>query len=104
MKIVVTFLVALVLPCAASAQIKGCTSDVRTGVCNKDCSVTHTAGCTKEQLDPRLRIDSSKCLSDRLSSPDDPFHGDMDKRIASCKARLKQQLADWKAAHRGKRK
>jgi hypothetical protein len=104
MKVTVVFaLVMLVVP--AQAQIKGCTSDVRTGVCNKVCSTTHVAGCTLEQLDPLLKIQSLDCLTavankdfDRIDKglPDD---GSSKRGSAACNAAIDKEIQEWKKAH-----
>ena len=74
----------------ASAQIKGCTSDVRTGVCNKACSVSHVQGCTAEQLKPLLLIHHMDCIAK-------DFHKD---NKAVCDAEFDKAIADWKAAQK----
>lgn len=86
-------------------QIKGCTSDVRTGVCNKVCSTKHVTGCTLEQLDPLLKIQSSQCLTavankefDRINRglPDD---GSAKRGNAACTATIDKEIEEWKKAH-----
>jgi hypothetical protein len=76
---------------AASAQIKGCTADVRTGVCNKTCSVSHVEGCTLEQLKPLLLIHHMDCLAKGTAK-------------AVCSAEVDKAMADWKAAQKKKAK
>jgi hypothetical protein len=75
----------------ASAQIKGCTSDVRTGVCNKGCSVSHVQGCTAEQLKPLLLIHHMDCLANGTSKD-------------VCSAEVDKAMADWKAAQKKRAK
>jgi hypothetical protein len=104
MKVVVILtLVVLVVP--IRAQINGCTSDVRTGVCNKVCSTKHVAGCTLEQLDPLLKIQSMDCLTavankefDRIDKglPDD---GSSKRGNAACSATTDKEIQEWEKAH-----
>jgi disulfide bond formation protein DsbB len=75
----------------ASAQIKGCTADIRTGVCNKACSVAHVEGCTLEQLKPLLLIHHMDCLAKGT-----------DKAV--CSAEVDKATADWKAAQKKRAK
>ena len=82
---------ALAFTGAASAQVKGCTSDLRTGVCNKVCGVSHVQGCTLDQLGPLLEIHNMDCLTKST-----------DKAV--CSAEFDKAVADWKAAQKKKKK
>jgi hypothetical protein len=84
---------ALPLP----AQIKGCTSDVRTGVCNKVCSTKHVIGCTLDQLDPLLKTQSMNCLTTAANRglPKEEFQGKIDK----CTGAIDREIEEWKKAH-----
>jgi hypothetical protein len=105
---VVAILALAVLVVPTRAQIDGCTSDVRTGVCNKVCSTKHVAGCTLEQLDPLLKIQSMNCLTavankefDRMDKGllDD---GSSKRGNAACTAAVDKEIQEWKNAHRKK--
>ena len=92
----------------APAQIKGCTSDVRTGVCNKTCSVSHVEGCNADQLGALLKIHHLDCVSkatniefDRINKGD-PDKGEFEKSKADCAAEVDKAIADWKAAQKKK--
>lgn len=77
---------------ASDSQIPGCTSDVRTGVCNAVCSVSHVQGCTAKQLQPLLLIQSMDCLAKDF--PQD--------NTAKCGAQFDKAIRDWKAAQKPK--
>jgi hypothetical protein len=88
--------VGLLLSIAAFGQgIPGCTSDVRTGVCSKTCSVSHVAGCTAAQLKPLLLIQHMDCLTaafgDKAAS-------------AKCDKQFDRAIQDWKDAQKKAKK
>jgi len=98
--VVVTLAVMCVAP--VRGQIKGCTSDVRTGVCNKVCSTKHVAGCTFDQLDPLLKIQSSQCLMAAANKNFDRIDKGLptDKSETNkCNATLDREIEEWKKAH-----
>jgi hypothetical protein len=81
-------IVVLLFGIAAFGQgIPGCTSDVRTGVCSKTCSVSHVAGCTAAQLNPLLLIQHMDCVTaafrDKAAS-------------AKCEKQFDRAMQDWK--------
>jgi hypothetical protein len=73
--------------------LPGCTSDVRTGVCNAKCSVKHVSGCTLEQVKPLLNIWHANCISEGF-----PDH--TKEKIPECQAELDKKLQEWKDAHK----
>ena len=81
----------------ARTQIKGCTSDVRTGICNKTCSTKHVAGCALEQLDPLLKIQSMNCLTAaaKMGLPHDEF----EREAATCSEAIDKEIEEWKKTH-----
>lgn len=110
MKTLSILLLVLVVGSVCQGAIKGCTSDVRTGVCNKVCSVSHVQGCTAEQLKPLLNIQAMDCLvraankcfdainrghSEYCGSPEDKRENDV------CQTQNDQAIADWTAAQNG---
>lgn len=104
-KALVIFAFAVMYAAPARTQIKGCTSDVRTGVCNKVCNTAHVAGCTLEQLDPLLNIQSMNCLVavanrnfDRINRglPDD---GSSKRGTAKCSETIDNEIQEWKKSH-----
>jgi hypothetical protein len=94
----------------ASAQIKGCTSDIRTGVCNKNCSVSHVEGCTADQVGALLKIHHMDCISKAANTEFDRINkggsdkGEFEKSKAACTAEVDKAIADWKAAQKNKKK
>jgi len=94
----------------ASAQVKGCTADIRTGVCNKNCSVSHAEGCTANQVGALLRIHHSDCMSKAANTEFDRINkggsdkGEFEKSKAACAAEFEKAIADWKAAQNEKKK
>jgi hypothetical protein len=90
MKRILLFILGIIIVVeAASAQIKGCTADIRTSVCNKTCSVSHVEGCTIEQLKPLLLVHHMDCLAKGT-----------DKTV--CSAEVDKGIADWKTAQKKK--
>lgn len=81
----------------ARTQIKGCTSDVRTGVCNKVCSTKHVAGCTLKQLDPLLKIQSMDCLTAAAKMGLD--HDGFEREAAICSEAIDREIQEWKNSH-----
>ena len=104
-KALVIFALAVIYAAPARTQIKGCTSDIRTGVCNNVCSTKHLAGCTLEQLNPLLKIQSMECLTaaanknfDRINRglPDD---GSFKRETATCRETTDNEIQEWKKSH-----
>jgi len=91
LRLLVLMLGILAVVGAASAQIKGCTADIRTGVCNKTCRVSHVEGCTLEQLKPLLLTHHMDCVAKGT-----------DKAV--CSTELDKAMADWKTAQKKKAK
>ncbi len=85
-------LIAVILTAlGASAEgIKGCTSDIRTGVCNSKCSVSHLAGCTPGQLKPLLLVQHLDCLNKRFDE------GEAGRN--ACKQQFDKAAQEWKDA------
>ena len=94
----------------ASAQVKGCTADIRTGVCNKNCSVSHVEGCTADQVGALLKTHHLDCISKAANTEFDrinkggPDKGEFEKSKAACTAEFDKAIADWKAAQNNKKK
>jgi hypothetical protein len=98
----VIFALAGMFALPARTQIKACTSDVRTGVCNKVCSTKHVAGCTLEQLDPLLKIQSMDCLTAAANKNFDRIdHGlpTDERETAACSATIDKEIQEWKKSH-----
>jgi len=89
-------LLSLLLICSAAAHAegdRGCTADLRTGVCNAKCGIAHVTGCTADQLKPLLQIWHMDCISKN-------FPEETDGRIRDCGKQLDQKIAEWKKAQR----
>jgi hypothetical protein len=99
----VRFAILMTLPFVgvASAQVKGCTEDIRTEVCNRTCSVSHVEGCTLEQLKSLLLVQSVDCLAEGGKKAMDG-HADIDQVKAMCQAQFDKAIADWKSAQKKK--
>jgi hypothetical protein len=108
----VSFVALMTLASAgvASAQIKGCTSDIRTGVCNKNCSVSNVGGCTADQVGALLKIHHMDCISKATNTEFDRINkggsdkGEFEKSKAACTAEVDKAIADWKAAQNNNNK
>jgi hypothetical protein len=97
-----TFLITLLMIVCSSfawGQIPGCTSDVRSGVCNEKCSVAHVAGCTLEQFKPLVLIRSTDCLSAAVDWNDSEKSARNSKQCMAESDRLREE---WKSTHTGK--
>jgi hypothetical protein len=81
-------------------RIEGCTSDERTGVCNKSCRVSHVEGCTLEQFQPLASIHSMDCLSNTVNLD----VSNEDKAIArdECSKQTDKMIQEWKVAQKKK--
>ena len=90
--LIITAAMLAAVALASGSQIPGCTSDVRTGVCNAVCSVSHVQGCTAKQLQPLLSIQHMNCLAKDFPKDD----------TAKCDAQLDKAIRGWKAAQKSK--
>lgn len=94
----------------ASAQVKGCTADIRTGVCNKNCNLSHVEGCTSDQVGALLKTHHLACISKAANTEFDrinkggPDKGEFEKSKAACAAEFDKAIADWKTAQKNKKK
>ena len=90
MKKIVVLVVMMLSTFVCAQGIKGCTSDVRTGVCNKVCSLQHVGGCTFEQFKPLFLIQNMDCVADAKG----------EAARAVCEDRSDRLLRAWKDAQK----
>jgi hypothetical protein len=97
-RITTTALSILMFTNLASAAIQGCTSDVRTGVCNSVCRVSHVAGCTVDQFQPLASIHSMDCLAATVTLE----VSTEDKAVArdECSKQTDKLIQEWKDAQK----
>ena len=92
----------------ATAEIPGCTSDVRSGVCNKVCSLGKLDGCTLQQFKALTTIEATDCIGrafHRVLDEETDNKRQLQERLnAECQSRLDEEIATWKAAQQKKPK
>jgi hypothetical protein len=92
MKNALLFALVLSSTFVCAQGIKGCTSDVRTGVCNEVCSLKSVNGCTMEQFKPLFLIQNLDCETAAM--------GKGESAHAACKTHSDHLLQEWKDSHK----